>query len=82
MSTSEPEVRVLGSVKNSLLPWTDGLTLARALVEAEYEKQTAPIAITIFRNNQPLHIDPQLVLQGADYPLYPGDTVFIQDQAY
>jgi hypothetical protein len=77
--TGEPQVRVIGSVKNPVLLWSEGLTLAHALVEAEYEKTTAPSGITIFRNNQPLQIDVQQVLQGADYPLFPGDIVLIQD---
>ena len=78
-STTDPQVRILGSVKNPVLTWSEGLTLARALVLAEYEKSSVPTVITIFRNNQPLQIDPQQVLQGADYPLFPGDIVYIQD---
>ena len=78
-STIDPQIRIFGAVKNSVLPWTDGLSLARALVEAEYQKATTPLAITIYRNNQPIHIDPQRVLQGEDYSLFPGDIVFIQD---
>jgi hypothetical protein len=78
-STTEPQVRVLGSVRNPVLTWSEGLTLARALVLTEYEKSTAPTLITIFRNNQPLQIDVQRVLQGEDYPLFPGDIVYIQD---
>ena len=78
-STSDPQVRILGAVRNPTLTWSEGLTLARALVLSEYEKSTAPSLITIFRNNQPLHIDPQRVLQGEDYPLFPGDIVYIQD---
>jgi hypothetical protein len=78
-STTQPQVRVVGSVRNPVLPWSEGLSLARALVEAEYEKSTAPSAITILRNNEPLQINVQQVLQGADYPLFPGDIVLIQD---
>ena len=77
--TTDPQVRILGSVRNPVLLWSDGLTLARALVEAQYEKPNAPSSITIYRNNQPLNIDPQRVLQGEDYPLFPGDIVYIQD---
>jgi hypothetical protein len=78
-STSEPQVRILGPVRNPTLMWYDGLTLARALVLAEYEKQTTPVAITIYRNNQPLVVDLQRLLQGQDFPLFPGDMVYIQD---
>jgi hypothetical protein len=78
-STTDPQVRILGSVRNPVLTWSEGLTLARALVLAEYEKSTAPAVITIFRNNQPLQIDPQRVLQGEDYPLFPGDIIYVQE---
>jgi hypothetical protein len=76
---TDPLVRILGAVKNPILVWSDGLTLARALVESDYQKSTAPKAITIYRNNQPFTIDPQRVLEGDDYPLFPGDIVYIQD---
>ena len=56
--SGDPQVRILGAVKNSLLIWSDGLTLARALVLAEYQRNSAPSSITIYRNNQPLQIDP------------------------
>jgi hypothetical protein len=75
----DPQVRILGPVRNPVLVWSDGLTLARALVLAEYERNDTPASITIYRNNQPLQIDPQAVLNGADYPLFPGDLVYIQD---
>ena len=75
----DPQIRIMGFVKNPVLNWSDGLTLARALVEAQYQKQTTPVAITIYRNNQPLHVDLQRLLDGQDYPLFPGDTVYIQD---
>jgi hypothetical protein len=79
LPSTEPQVRILGSVRNPVLSWSEDLTLARALVLSDYEKSTAPSLITIFRNNQPLQIDPQRVLQGEDYPLFPGDIVYIQD---
>jgi hypothetical protein len=78
-SQGDPQVRILGAVRNPVLVWSDGLTLARALVLAEYERNNTPASITIYRNNQPLQIDPQAVLNGADYPLFPGDLVYIQD---
>ena len=76
---ADPQVRILGPVKNPVLPWSEGLTLGRAFVEAEYQKPNTPVAITIYRNNQPLQIDPHLLLEGKDFPLFPGDMVYIQD---
>jgi len=77
--TADPQVRILGPVKNPVLPWSEGLTLGRAFVEADYQKPNTPVAITIYRNNQPLQIDPHLLLEGEDFPLFPGDIVYIQD---
>jgi hypothetical protein len=77
--SGDPQVRILGPVKNSVLVWSEGLSLARALVLAEYQRNSAPSSITIYRNNQPLQIDPQAVLNGADFPLFPGDIVYLQD---
>lgn len=74
-----PQVKILGHVRNQVLDWSDGMTLARALADAEYLEQNTPTAITIYRNGQPLRIDPQRLLAGEDYPLYPGDTVVIQN---
>lgn len=76
---ADPQVRILGPVKTPVLLWSEGLTLGRALVEANYLRDTTPSAITIYRNNFPLDIDPQTLLQGRDYPLYPGDIVHIQE---
>jgi hypothetical protein len=75
-----PQVKFLGHVKNPVVIWTDGLTLAKALVEAEYVEQNAPSAITIYRNGQPSRVDLQSFLSGQnDYPLFPGDTILIQN---
>jgi hypothetical protein len=75
----DSKVRILGKVRKPVLEWGPGLTLARALVEADYESARTPTAITIYRNNQQLNIDPQQLLEGADYPLFAGDIVYIQD---
>lgn len=74
-----PQVKFLGHVKNSVVLWTDGLTLAKALVQAEYLDQNDPTAITIYRNGQPMRIDPQSLLAGQDFPLFPGDMIVIQN---
>lgn len=77
--SGDPQIHILGSVRNPVLVWSEGLTLARALVLADYQRNNPPSSITIYRNNQPLQIDPQTILGGADYPLYPGDLIYIQD---
>jgi hypothetical protein len=77
--TADSQVRILGHVRNPLLNWEPGLTLARALVEADYENGRTPTAIVIYRNNQQVNIDPQRLMEGEDYPLFAGDIVYIQD---
>jgi hypothetical protein len=74
-----PQVRFFGHVKNPVVQWSDGMTLGQALVQAEYLDENTPTAITIYRNGQPLNIDPQRMLAGEDYPVFPGDTVVIQN---
>lgn len=74
-----PQVHFLGPFKNPVLIWSEGLTLAHALVQADYQSQATPLAITIYRGSEIIRIDPQRVLQGEDYPLAPGDTVVVQN---
>ena len=77
--TTDSQVRILARVRNPVLNWEPGLTLARAIVEAEYDNTRTPTAITIYRSNQQVSIDPQRLLDGEDYPLFAGDVVYIQD---
>lgn len=75
-----PEVKFRGHVRNPVVLWTDGLTLAKALVQAEYLEQTTPTAITIYRNGQAMRVDLQSFLAGQeDYPLFAGDMIVIQN---
>lgn len=74
-----PQVTFLGHVENPAVVWSEGLTLAKALVEAGYKDQNAPSSITIYRNGEPMRVDLQSLLGGEDYPLFPGDTIVIQN---
>ena len=74
-----PQVKFFGHVGHPVVLWTDGLTLAKALVDAQYLDQNDPTAITIYRNGQPVRIDPRTLLAGQDYPLFPGDMIVIQN---
>lgn len=74
----EHSVWVLGNVKTPLIPWTDDLTLRKALLAAEYQGKGDPGQITIRRKGQsPINIDPKSLLQGEDVPLQAGDQVEI-----
>ncbi len=70
-------IRVVGQVRHPEISWTDGLTLARVIVEAEYLGQHNPRQIAVVRQRERLSIDPNALLRGQDVPLEPGDTVEI-----
>src|SRR3989442_4601353 len=71
-----PAVLVRGEVKTPIIPWTEDLTLARAIVAAEYRGLWDPHAIFIIRNGRPFKINPKHLLWGTEDPLLePGDIV-------
>jgi hypothetical protein len=72
-------VFVRGPVRNALVVWTDDLTLAKALVEADYIGQRDPRVITVTRHGQVFRISPRRLLSGLeDPPLEPGDIIEVQ----
>jgi hypothetical protein len=70
-----PCVTVNGEVRNHVVPWTEGLTLAKAVVAAEYSGTTDPGQIMILHNGVATRLDPKQLLSGVDIPLQPGDIV-------
>lgn len=68
-------VTFLGPVENPIVPWTKGLTLARAIVIAVYHSPLDPTMIVIKRPHQEIQIEPSRLLNGGDFPLLPGDIV-------
>jgi hypothetical protein len=74
----QPVVWIRGDVKNPAVLWNEELTLARALVAAEYKGFGTPHLITIVRHGQTYKVNPRDLLQGRDdQPLEPDDTVII-----
>lgn len=74
-----PSVGIIGNVKNAVIPWTPELTLAKALIAAEYRGATDPGEIIVSRPGQPaLHVRAQQLLQGQDMPLQAGDQIEIR----
>jgi len=71
-------VTVNGPVQNPRVPWVVGLTLAQAIATADYLDARAPKQITITRNGESATLDPNVLLNGTDIPLQPGDMVEIQ----
>lgn len=70
-----PSVTIEGEVRQAFLPWTKDLTLAKAIVKAQYYGAQDPRHITIIRNGEELPVDPARLLSGDDYPVAPGDVI-------
>jgi len=75
MQALGPTVSIMGPVKNKLIPWTAGLTLAQAVVAAQYYGAKDPTEITIIRDGEQIRVDPHRLLGGEDLPLQPRDVV-------
>jgi hypothetical protein len=76
--TGQPHVRVLGEVARRDVPWEDGLTVARALLAAEYRGARDPAAILIVRGGQRHAVNVRRLLSGTEDPeLQPGDVLEI-----
>jgi hypothetical protein len=71
-------ITFIGPVENPVVPWTPGLTLAKAILTAVYHSTSDPVMITLRRANEEIQIDPTRLLNGNDYPLRPGDVVHFQ----
>lgn len=75
----EPSVLFRGDVRNQSVPWREGLTLAEALLSAQYTWGWDPRVITVFRNGQGYPVNPKGLLRGSDNPvLEPGDLVEVR----
>ena len=70
-----PNVTFIGAVKNTLVPWTAELTLAKAIVAADYFGTKDPAEIIIRRGTEEIRLDPAKLLGGGDVPLMPRDIV-------
>jgi hypothetical protein len=75
---SGPAVTILGTVRNSTIPWTPDLTLIQALAAAQYYGAADPSAIIVVRAGRGTQYDPKRVLEGEDVPLQPQDMIVIR----
>jgi len=73
-----PTVTVVGEVRNAMVRWTVDLTLAKAVIAANYYGSTDPTEIVIQRNGQEIHSDPKKLLGGEDVQLEPNDVIIIK----
>ena len=75
----EPAVWFHGDVRNQRVAWTEGLTLAQAIVVAQYTWNWDPRLITITRAGEVYSVNPRRLLRGQDNPLLEaGDLVEIR----
>jgi hypothetical protein len=71
-----PAVWFRGPVRNPRVPWSEDLTLTRALLAAEYLYQLSPMRISVIRQGKTYSIDVRRMLRGQeDPPMEPGDIV-------
>ncbi|SRR5216683_6045846 len=74
-----PSVRIIGNVRNPVVPWTEELTLAKAVVEADYQDLINPRQIIVTHpDGQVVYVDPKKLLRGEDMILESGDRVEIR----
>jgi hypothetical protein len=73
-----PNVTLVGDVSNGTIPWTEDLTLAKAIVAAGYNGKTDPTDIVIVRGGRGIRVDPKKLLAGEDVPLMNHDIVSIR----
>src|SRR5438876_688169 len=70
-----PNVTVFGPVRNSIVPWEEELTVAKAIVAADYLGASDPHQIIVVRKGRGIRVDPKQLLKGKDIPLQPGDVI-------
>lgn len=73
-----PTVTVIGQVRNPLVPWTVDLTLAKAVIAADYYGQADPTEILIQRDGQEMRFKAKDLLSGNDVQLQPSDVIQIR----
>jgi hypothetical protein len=79
MQNTGNSVWVVGNVRMPLIPWTEDLTLTKALIAAEYLGAGDPSQIVLLRTGQPtVFISPKQLLNGFDLPLLAGDRIEIR----
>jgi hypothetical protein len=72
-------VFIVGPVRNSEVPWVEGLTLVQAIATANYTGFHNPKTITITRQGEQATVNPKDLLNGHVVPLEPGDTITIRE---
>jgi hypothetical protein len=75
----QPVVTLVGQVRNPVVSWREGLTLAEAIDAAVYTGFTDPKLIRLVRGSEALDIKPDELLRGlVNPPLEAGDIIEIR----
>ena len=74
-----PSVTVVGRVRNGVIPWTADLTVAKAIVTADYFGTSDPHQIFVIHNGKATRIDSKQLLSGEDLPVQAGDMIQIME---
>jgi hypothetical protein len=73
-----PVVTVHGTVQNPIIPWEEGMTVSRAIVNSVYTGFMNPSIVRVIRNGQIVQeFEGVDLLRGKDMPLDPGDIVVL-----
>lgn len=73
-SAQGPTIFIAGQVRLHAVPWTPGMTLAAAIIAADYQGGD-PRVIVLTRGGEEMAIDPRRLLSGEDIPLLSGDSI-------
>lgn len=71
-------VRMEGPFQRRVILWQDGMTLARALVQAGYQPAEAPARILLRQGREVDWVDSARLLAGEEVPLQPGAVVHVE----
>jgi hypothetical protein len=81
LAETQPQVAsvfIMGNVSNHAVPWTEDLTLAQALIAAQYLGAGNPTEIVVVHNGFATTVDPARLLHGQDMKLEPNDRIEVR----
>ena len=78
MPQQQAAVFIRGEVRNRVIPWTEDLTLARAILAADYVGRFDPHSINLIRGNRSKRFSTAMLLSGEDTYVEPGDIIEIR----
>jgi hypothetical protein len=70
-----PTVTVQGQVHNNVVEWTEDLTVAKAIVAADYYGKRDPREIILLRRGIASRVDMKVLSEGEGPLLQPGDLL-------